>query len=75
MLPFFLTRIVAKPYYNVTFDREKAARYGYYGDECFARVLESALEVRFLTHKPLKEESLCVTYGNPKRFESNAKMI
>lgn len=66
----FSDRIVAKPYLNVTFDREKAARYGLTVDE-LQEVLESAMGGKVLTQTIEGRERYDVTIRYPRDLRAD----
>ena len=66
----FSDRIVAKPYLNVIFDREKAARYGLRIDE-LQEVLESAMGGKILTQTIEGRERYDVTIRYPRDLRAD----
>ena len=68
----FSDRIVAKPYLNVVFDRDKAARYGITIYE-LQEILESAIGGKILTQTIEGRERFDVTIRYPRELRSDAK--
>ncbi|MDF4204775.1 efflux RND transporter permease subunit [Maribacter sp. SA7] len=68
----FSDRIVAKPYLNVVFDRDKAARYGITINE-LQEILESAIGGKILTQTIEGRERFDVTIRYPRELRSDAK--
>lgn len=68
----FSDRIVAKPYLNVIFDRDKAARYGITINE-LQEILESAIGGKVLTQTIEGRERFDVTIRYPRELRSAPK--
>ncbi|WP_282051251.1 efflux RND transporter permease subunit [Maribacter aquivivus] len=68
----FSDRIVAKPYINVVFDRDKAARYGVTINE-LQEILESAIGGKVLTQTIEGRERFDVTIRYPRELRSDPK--
>ncbi|MDP5062242.1 MAG: efflux RND transporter permease subunit [Maribacter sp.] len=68
----FSDRIIAKPYINVVFDRDRAARYGVTINE-LQEILESAIGGKVLTQTIEGRERFDVTIRYPRELRSNPK--
>ncbi|WP_299325235.1 efflux RND transporter permease subunit [uncultured Maribacter sp.] len=68
----FSDRIVAKPYINVVFDRDRAARYGVTINE-LQEILESAIGGKVLTQTIEGRERFDVTIRYPRELRSDPK--
>ncbi|MDO6472971.1 efflux RND transporter permease subunit [Maribacter sp. 1_MG-2023] len=68
----FSDRIVAKPYINVVFDRDRAARYGVTINE-LQEMLESAIGGKVLTQTIEGRERFDVTIRYPRELRSDPK--
>ena len=70
----FSDRSVAKPYINVTFDREKAGRYGL-GIDALEDILESAIGGKVLTQTIEGRERYDVTLRYPRGLRGDPKDV